>query len=443
MMEMVEQAVKMGADEAEVYLRRTKETTIKVHKGKVDSFSSADTVGLGIRVFVEGAMGYAYTSELSDPFLAATIKAAVDNARVTASDEFNGLPEPTKTPPSLVLYRETLANTSRERKIELALELEQTALDYDRRIIGSEQVVYADEERRVFLSNSRGFCHAYDSTLCAFYLSVLAREGVEIQTGSFHAAGRSPEELNVKQVGQEAAQRALSLLGARVIPTTEAPVILDPKVGAQLLALIAQALSADAVQKGRSPFGDRMGEVIASGMVTLVDDGAMEEGIASTPFDGEGVPTQRTEVLREGRLLSLLHNSYTARKGSTRSTGNARRSSHKSPPEVGPSNFFLVPGTQNPEELLEQTEKGFYVMELKGVHAGANPVTGEFSVGTTGLWIEKGKRVYPVREVTIASTMQEMLKGIDGVGTDLRFLPLGGNFGAPTLRLRGMSISGK
>lgn len=440
---IVERSIKLGADEVEAYLLRLKQTTVKAHQGSTESLSSADTNGLGVRLFLNGAMGYAHTSELGEEALERLLRDALDNAKISAPDEYNGLPEPVGQVPALDIYREELAKTPIERKIETALELERTARQYDSRIVGTEQAVYTDAESEVYLANSKGFSGQYKSTTCLIYLSVLAMEKDETQTGYSFAAGRCLEELDPKHIAEEAAQKALSLLGGRPIPTREAPVVFDPFTAAAFLSVIAQALTAEAVQKGYSLFAGKVGQPVAEANVTLVDDGVLKEGIASAPFDGEGVPTQRTELIKEGVLQGFLYNTYTARKDRARSTGNARRYSAKSLPEVGPTNFFLLAGSQSPEEIIDQVEAGLYVTGLQGVHSGADPISGQFSVGATGLWIEKGKLAHPIREVTVAGEMLTMLRDIDAVGSDFRFFPLGGNFGSATVRLRKMMIAGK
>lgn len=440
---IVKQGLKLGADEVEAYLLRLKQSSIKVHQDRTESLSSADTRGVGVRLFLNGAMGYAHTSGLGEEALEQLLQDALDNAKISAPDEYNGLPEPDGQVPAPDIYREELVTTSVERKIETALELERAAYQYDSRIVGTEQAAYTDAESEVYLVNSKGFSGQYKSTNCLLYLSVLATEKDETQTGYSFAAGRCLEELDPKHIAQEAAQKALSLLGGRPILTREAPVVFDPFAAAAFLSIIAQALTAEAVQKGCSLFIGKIGQPVAAGNITLIDDGTLKDGIASAPFDGEGVPTQRTELIKEGILQGFLYDTYTARKGRVRSTGNARRHSARSSPEVGPTNFFLLAGSQSPEEIIDQVEAGLYVTGLQGVHSGANPISGQFSVGATGLWIEKGKLTHPIREVTIAGEMLTMLQDIDAVGSDFRFFPLDGNFGSATIRLRKMTIAGK
>ncbi|MGB9793241.1 MAG: metallopeptidase TldD-related protein, partial [Thermacetogeniaceae bacterium] len=213
----------------------------------------------------------------------------------------------------------------------------------------------------------------------------------------------------------------------------------DPYVVTNFLGLIASTLLADAVQKGRSLFAGRIGQRVASEGVTIVDDGTLPGGLMSSPFDGEGVPSQKTILIANGELLGFLHNSYTGRREGVPSTGNAKRASFKSPPEVGITNFYLAPGEKNPQEIIEKTEKGFYVTEVMGMHT-ANPVSGDFSVGAAGIWIENGELTIPVRGMVIAGNILELLMNVDMVGSDLRFFI---GTGAPTIRVAGLTVSGQ
>lgn len=440
---LAQKALKAGASEAELFLVQGRKTTVKVFSQQIDSLEQAETSGAGLRVIVDGATGYAFSSELSSERLDLLAKEAVGNARVAKPDPYAGLPEVPKAVPSLSLYFPEVAETPTEKKIEITLGLEKAALERDKRITGAEYVLYADEEKEIGLANSKGFWGSYSASDCYLYLSLMAEEKSQVQTGRAFAAARKPEDLDFEKVGKEAADKALSLLGAEPIASREAAMIFDSLVAAEFFAVAAAALSAEAAQKGRSLFAGKVGKKVGSSVVNLIDDGTLPQGLASAPFDGEGVPTQRTELIKEGVLQGFMHNTYTARKGGVSSTGNAGRHSYAGPPEVAPSNFFLQPGRKSGEELVRELEQGLYVLELQGVHAGANPISGEFSVGAVGLWMEKGEIVHAVRGITIAGRMLEMLEAIEEIADDIRFVPMGAYFGAPTIRIGSMTISGK
>jgi PmbA protein len=216
---------------------------------------------------------------------------------------------------------------------------------------------------------------------------------------------------------------------------------MEPEVAAELLGNVVSALSADAALKGRSMFLGKEGQAVAASAVTLVDQGDRRGGLGSMPFDGEGVPTGRTELLRAGTLSGWLHNTYTARRMGAQSTGNAVRPSFRGVPGVGPTNLWLEPGPQTPEELLKGVQRGLHVVLSKNV-GGINPVNGDYSVGASGVWIEDGAIAHPVSQVTIAGNMLEMLRNVAAIGSDLRWIPSGGVIGTPTLHFADMTVAG-
>ncbi|MGH3664683.1 MAG: metallopeptidase TldD-related protein, partial [Egibacteraceae bacterium] len=253
---------------------------------------------------------------------------------------------------------------------------------------------------------------------------------------------RTPTALDVEAAAGEAVARATRLLGGRKPPTTRLPVLLDPYATASFLGVLAGALSAEAVQKGRSLFAGRLGDAVGPAHLTLVDDGRLTDGPAAAPWDGEGVPTGRTQLLAGGVLAGWLHNTYTAAKDKTASTGNASRSGFTSLPRISSSNLFFEPGPDDQTALLRRAGTAFYCQQILGVHSGANSITGDFSVGAAGLMVRGGAFAEPVREATIAGTIPEMLAGVVAVGADLRFLPFGGGMGGVTLLLDSMTLAG-
>jgi PmbA protein len=239
-------------------------------------------------------------------------------------------------------------------------------------------------------------------------------------------------------VAKEAAERATQLLGARSIPSQNIPIVLDPFVGTQILEVMSAPLSSESVQKGRSLFAGKTGKAVASKVLTIIDNGRLEKGLGTAPFDGEGVPTQETKLIEGGVLNTFLYNTYTANKGKTRSTGNAVRGSFESLPGVGPTNFYIAAGSQSPAAIIQSIKKGLYVTRVMGIHT-INPITGDFSIGASGIMIENGEKTYPVRGITIAGNLIEMLKSVEAVGSDLRFVA---NVGSPTLLISGITVSG-
>lgn len=445
--EAVELGRKLGADEVEAYLQLSQLTTVKAHQGEIELYTTALTKGLGVRVFSASKMGYAFSSDLTKRAVRGTLREAVENAKVAQADQYNGLPKSLATEEEMqteldICYPD-FRKISPESKKDFTLSLEEKALKFDRRIVGTEAVVYADEDSKVVLANSSGFAGQFEKTSSYGFLSVLAREKGETQTGFSFALGQHLGELAGKKVSEEAAERAISLLKARSISPRMATVVFDSMASAQVLLAISSALTAEAAQKGRSFLSGKVGSKVASDMVTVIDDGRLRKGLGSQPCDDEGVSTGKTEVIKEGVLETFLYDTYTARKEKRLSTGNARRATFKSLPSALPTNLFFASGERSKGEIIGSISKGLYVLTVAGLHAGINAVTGQFSIGASGLWIEQGKTTFPVREVTIASTIQEILKNIVAVGSDLRFIPMGGSTGAPTLAVENMVISGR
>lgn len=434
----VEAALGAGADFAETYLSSGTSIEIDVRGGRVETIKSAAEKGAGLRVFRGRRVGFAYTTDLSSGGLAAAAQQAVANAALTVEDEFHRLPEPASEYPAVDTFDPELSGKQVEEKIELARRMEVVARSYDSRVSIVESSIYQDGLAEVGIASSTGVSAYYRSAACGLYIALTAREGEDHQTGFAMDSALRFADLDPEALGREAARRAVRMLGARSQPGMEVPVVFDPLVVVSLLGVLAPALTAEAVQKGRSLFAGRVGELVASELVTIVDDGALEGGLRSAPFDGEGVPTSRSALIEKGRLRGYLHNTYTAAKDGVGSTGNGVRAAYKGCPEVGTTNFFLEPGASSPEEIIGEVSSGLYVGEVLGMHT-ANPISGDFSVGATGLWIEQGRLSYPVRGLAIAGNIRELLAAVDAVGRDLRFF---GGQGAPTVRVSKLSVSG-
>ena len=290
----------------------------------------------------------------------------------------------------------------------------------------------------MFLYNSYGLEKNYHSAFCGLYSSVISRDQADAQTGFGMDFSLKYADLDPYKVGREAGEKAVRMLGARTISSAKLPVVFEPYVMVGLLGVLEAIFSGEAVLKGTSFLAGKVGEKVAGTAVNLIDHGALKGRLGSVPFDGEGMPTQKTSLIHNGELQGFLHNLYTARKSGTISTGNAVRSGYKSTPEVGVTNFYLEPGKVSPEELLREISYGFYVTEVMGLHT-ANPISGDFSLGAAGLLIENGEITKPVKGMALAGNLQALLKGIDLIANDLTFY-LGQ--GSPTVRVQGLTLSG-
>ncbi|MCL0051901.1 TldD/PmbA family protein [Peptococcaceae bacterium] len=434
----VEIAVKHGIDMAEAYCVTSKELYIEVRNGVVETMKLAEDKGIGLRLIHNEKVGFAFSTELTLDGIKNLVIEAKSNADGVHKDNYNALPLPCDDYPSLELFDENIGNTLLEEKIGMALTMEEVAKKYDKRIKIIENSIYQDGESEVFIVNSKGIAVNYKGTYCGLYLALVASEGEDSQTGFALDYSLKYKKLDPVKIGQLAAKRAVRMLGAKAISSRNVPVVLDSYVASSFLGMLGAALTADAVQKGRSLFVNKIGSDIASDCITLIDDGRLQNGIASAPFDGEGVPTKRTVLIRNGRLESYLYNTYTALKDGVDSTGNGVRASYKSIPETGLTNFYIESGNISFDELIKDIENGLYITEVMGMHT-ANPISGDFSLGATGILIENGELTKPVRGIAIAGNIVDMLKSVDAVADDLVFY---GNKGAPTIRISQMCISG-
>ncbi len=439
----LEQAIATGAEQAEAFAQLNRSMRVKVYRQEVEELVSATGSGVGIRVISGGSVGYAYTSDLSAGGIEAAARAAAEAMSVTSADEFAGLPEPAAEFPRLDLYSERLGAVPVADKISLAMAVEKAALEHDSRIQQVEAATYSESDSSVAIANSLGFARNYAETSCFAFLQAIAAADGQMQTGVSFVTGREPGQLDAAAAGKEAARRALSLLGARQCASMSCPVVMDPFVTASVIGVVGSALTGEAVQKRRSMFAGRLGEQVAGGLVNLLDDGLHPEGLASAPFDGEGVPTRQTKLIESGVLQGFLYDTYSGRKEGRASTGNGARRSYRSQPHVGPTNLRLIGGGAAPAALLDGIDLGLHVMDVTGMHSGVNMVSGDFSVGATGRLIRNGNLSEPVREVTIAGNLLDMLGNIKEIGNDNRWVPFGGSVNAPSILIAPMTVSGK
>lgn len=423
----------------EAYAEESRRTEVDAHKGDVEGLTFAESRGVGVRVIVEGRLGYAWAADPSVDEVRDAVAHARENASFSTPDAFNELPPASAIEAMPDLFRPAQAGLSTDRKVEVALDLERVATTTDDRVDKTDACQYGDAVSRVAIASTTGLSAEYARTDAWCVVVTLADDDGETQTGYSFKVGRDLAELDWADVATEAVERAVRMLGAEKPATAKVPVVLDPFAGSAFLGVLAGALSAEAVQKQRSLFADLEGQQVASEAITLVDDGTLPSGPGASPFDDEGVPSGRTELITLGTLNGFLHNTYTARRGGTASTGNARRAGYRSVPGVGTSNLYVEPGAMDVEEILAEANGGVLIQEVTGVHSGANPISGEFSVGATGLLIGGGELGKPVREMTIASTIPEMLRSVAAVGSDLRWFA---SAGVPTILIGEMTVAG-
>lgn len=434
-------AMARPGEQVEAVVVHDRETEVRVYEGEVESLSSAESQGVGIRVVADQRQGFAYAGTLDDDVLAETLDEARDNAAFGTPDEYLGLAEPDGVEVAdLDLWRDELASFPTDRKVDLAVELERQVLAADPRMFGIESAEYADTMAVAAIVTTTGIRTSGRETACYLMTYAMAEQDGETQTGFGFSIGRDPADLEVSRAATDAATRATRLLGSRKPSTERLTVVLDPFVTAQFLGILASTFSGDAVLKGRSLFADRVGEQVGASCVTLVDDPTDPAAFTATETDGEGLATRRNVLIEDGVVRGFVHNAYTARRLGTRSTGSAVRG-FKSTPGVGCMATTLVPGDRTQAELIADIDRGVLVSGVAGLHSGVNPVSGDFSTGAEGVRISGGELAEPLREFTIASTIQRMLKDVVAVGGDLEWLPM--SAAGLTLVIDDVTVSGE
>lgn len=425
-------------EQIEAYVSRGGETSIRVYEGEVEHFVSAQSQSVGIRVIRDGRTGYAYAGTLDESVLHEVLADARDNVQFGTPDEFAGLAEPDGVPVvKQELWNDALAAYPTEQKIALAKELESLTLAADKRV-RCDDSNYDDAYGETAFATTTGIRAYGRENGCYVSVGTLADDGDETQTGFGFSVGRSPAEFDLPRAAREAADRATRLLGATKPQSKRTTVVLDPYVTAQFLRVLSGSFSGENVQKGRSFFADRMGEVVGNPIITLIDDPTNPLAYSATELDGEGLAARRNVLIENGVLKTFLHSSYSARRGNTKSTGNAVRSGGT--PGVSCLAMQLTPGTATQDELIANVDDGVLVQMVQGLHSGVNPISGDFSTGASGLAIANGKVGAPVREFTIASTLQKMLLDVVAIGGDVEWLPMSAT--GVSLVIRDVTLSG-
>lgn len=438
--EVLARAKACGATEADIVVADGETFSVQVRVGAVDRLTKAREKRLGLRVFVGKRSATTSTSDFSRDSLDRLVSETCTLAKAVVEDPVSGLPDAAqmaKDWPVLDLYDDTRLNT--DVQIDLAKRGEAAAFSTDQRVTNSEGAEFDSSSGRIVLANSHGFVGSYKSSSFSLSVSPIATEPATgaMQRDAWYEVQRKFAKLaSAEFIGQEAARRTVRRLGARKVATKRVPVVFDQETAGSLLANLCSAVSGYGLYKRASFLLDQLGQTIASDLITIYDDGRMEGGLGSRPFDGEGLATRKNTIVERGVLKSYLLDTYSGKKLGLPSTGNASRSVGDSP-SVGPTNFYLVPGSRTPEQIIGSVKEGLYVTELIGF--GINMVTGDYSRGACGFWIENGELAYPVEEITIAGNLKQMFKDIEVVGSDLVFR---GRIASPTLKISEMMVAG-
>ncbi len=437
--DVLDQARQQGATAGDVVIASGESFSAGIRLGKVEKIQNSQEKRMGLRLFADQSSAITSTANFTRAALQAFVTETLDLAKATATDEFSGLPDQSdlaQDVPDLDLS-DTSAPLTLEEKLARAQEAEEAAFACDSRITNSEGAEFANASRETVYANSLGFCGSYHTTSFSLSVVPVASQDGGMQRDYWYSSQRKLKALEAaKAVGQKAAERTVRRLGAKQVRTQEAPIVFEPEMAASLLRHLASAISGSALYRKTSFLLDKIGEKVAADGIFVEDHARLPSALGSKPFDGEGLPTRQNIIVEDGVLTSYLLDTYSARKLGLQSTGNASRS-FADTPAASTTNFFLRPGTTPPKDIIQSVRSGLYVTELSGF--GVNPVTGDYSRGAVGMWIEDGEIAYPVEEITIAGNLLDMFKNIEVIGDDLeQRSPIS----APTVKISRMTIAG-
>jgi len=447
---VLDRALKLGASDAEAVAYEGEEFSALVRLGQVETLKESGSRAIGLRVFNGLRTASTSSSDLSPEGLAKLVEGAIALAKITSEDPFIGLPDESEfgqLSGDLGLYFEDVNAQPPAERIEIARRCEAAAMAYDTRIQNSGGGDFDTATAHKIMVNSRGFVGEKRSSYCGFSAAPIAIDDKgRMQRNYWYSSSRTTSMLeNPEEIGIKAAQRTLRRMGARSVKTQRVPVVFSPEIARSIIGNIFEAANGDSIYRHASFFDGMLGERVAGENITVIDDGTLVfpnahgvriGGFGTSAFDGEGLPTRRTVLVENGILKSYVTNTYTARKLGLKSTGNASRGLAGNP-GIGAGNFFLQPGEITPEALIADIKTGLYVTETMGF--GVNLVTGDYSQGASGLWIENGELTFPVEEITIAGNLKDMYKNISAIANDLVFRSASA---APTIRVEGMTIAG-
>ena len=451
----VDQAKKMGADSAEAFISDSQEVQINVSNRQVEQVNALHDAGIGIRILKDQKMISGSSNDLAKDSVKELISDLMQKVPFHTPDEFNIIPgkeigllsKDWATYTDLLSYDPKIVEVPIQEKIKRATSLEVAGLDYSPKVIGSMFALYQDNTIYFYLANSTGISGWFPFSYCggAAYLS--AAEGKDRQSGSYTSIKVKYDDFNPEEVGRKAADNAVRMLGAKSIESCEIPMVISPEVGSQILGYIVRMLSADQVQKGKSLFAKKLETKVAADILNLIDDGKLKGGISTSPVDREGVPRQTTPLIVNGVLKSYLYDSYTAKKGKVKSTGNRSLRSYRRPSGIGGTNLYLKQGKIKPKTLFSGIDKGFYLKDAIGLHAGINSTSGDFSIPAAGFMIEKGQITFPIRGISIGGNLFDFLKSVDKISDDLTWFPDIRTFfqsiGCPTFSVKSVKIGGE
>ena len=438
---LLDEAKKQGIEAAEIYLSSGDSFRAMCVKGEIANYTVHATRGLSLRGLYKGKMGYAATEAFDEEAVAQLVRAVKESAELTEDDDVQEIYEGDKEYPQIDNYNPALDEVPEQKKLQLIQDIEKKALALDGRITALNYNMISTSSGTTRIVNSYGLNLSARDNMAVCYVSATAKEGERVSTGSGFKVTRNFDEIKADEIAREAVDEALFMLHAAPVPSGNYRAVIDAKCMPDLLGVFAGVFSAESAQKGLSLLAGKEGEMIASEIVTLMDDPLLPGGLASQPFDAEGVATRTKAVIESGKLTTLLHNLKTARKAGVKTTGNAAKSGYAGAVNVSPSNFYLKPGEKTQAELLADMGDGLVITEVSGLHAGANPISGDFSLIAQGYTVKDGKKDQPVEQITVAGNFYQLLKNIRAVGSDLTFP--GSPIGSPSVDVGEIAVAGK
>lgn len=438
---LFEKALNEGFENCEVYYTDGENISITVYEGEVEKYNIDKSFGLSFRGMLNGKMGYSYTEILDDKAIYMLIKSAKEAASCIESNDIQFIYEGDKNYSEVKTYSEKLENIDASKLIDIALELEKETKGYSDKVINLNacKISYSSSKNGIY--NTKGLELNNKGNLLISYVIPIVEEKDEKQDGIGYMIVDSIDELDTKKIAKQGVEDALSKLGGKSIPSGNYKTIIYNEAMASLLETFSDVFSAEEAQRGLSLLKGKEGKIIASDIVSIIDDPLMDNGLASAPFDDEGVATFKKEIVSKGVLNTLLHNLKTANKANLKTTGNGFKSSYSSPVSVEPTNFYIEKGMKTLEELMNELDEGVIITDFAGLHSGANSITGDFSLASKGFYIKDGRKIYPIDQITVAGNFFELLKNIKDIGNDLNF-PIS-SIGSPSVVVEGLSIAGK
>lgn len=438
---LLDEAQKEGILSAEVYLSSGDSFRAMCVQGEIANYTVHATRGLSLRGLYQGKMGYAATEAFDEEAVGQLVRAVKESAELTEDEDIQEIYQGDEAYPKVDNYNPALDQVEESRKLQLIQDIEKKALAMDKRIVALNYNMISTNSGETRIVNSYGLNLSHRDNMAVVYASATAKEGERVSTGAGFKVTRNFDELDADAIAKEAVDEALFMLHAAPVPSGTYRAVIDAKCMPDLLGTFADVFSAESAQKGLSLLAGKEGEIIASEAVTLLDDPLLPGGLASQPFDAEGVATFTKAVIENGKLTTLLHNLKTARKAGVKTTGNAAKGGYASAVDVSPSNFYLKPGEKSKEELLSDMGDGLVITEVSGLHAGANAISGDFSLIAQGYTVKDGKKDQPVEQITVAGNFYQLLKNIRAVGSDLIFP--GSPIGSPSVDVGEIAVAGK